>query len=266
MGVDLVKKRLLDVAFASEKRMNVLLFLRNGAKEMDTLLELMDTNRNSLLPQMKILEEHYLIIHYNDTYELTTIGKVVVDDMIPLLDKIGVFDIDIDYWGSRDLDFIPSPLLDKIGQLNDCKIITPHITELFSVHKSFNMDYKVSPQVYVVTTTLYPNFDSIIEELLESNVDFYYIVSQELLNKLRTEYQKEITSFINNEFFHMYVYTKKMKFLYFTFDSVHSLISAFNKKGVFDHKFMLCQGQSAVDWTKELYDHILKDSIAVTEI
>ncbi|WMW25573.1 winged helix-turn-helix domain-containing protein [Methanolobus sediminis] len=261
-----MKKRLLDVAFASEKRMNVLLSLQDGAKEMATLLELTDTNRNSLLPQMKILEEHYMVIHYNDTYELTTIGKLIVADMVPLLDKIDVIDIDVDYWGNRDLDFIPSPLLEKIGQLKNCEIINPPITELFSMHKSFNTDYKVSTRVYVVTTTLYPNFESIIAELLESNVDFYYIVSQELLDKLRTEYHKELTSFINNEFFHMYVYTKEMKFLYFTFDDVHSLISAFNKKGEFDHKFMLCKGQSAVDWTKELYNSILEDSIAVAEI
>jgi predicted transcriptional regulator len=262
----LTKKRLLDVAFASEKRMNVLLFLHGGAKEMATLLELMDTSRNSLLPQMKILEEHYLIIHYNDTYELTTIGKLLVDNMIPLVDKTNVIDIDVDYWGSRDLDFIPSYLLKKIGQLNHCEIINPDITELFSMHKSFNIDYKVSSRVYVVTTTLYPNFNSNIAELLENNVDFYYIVSQELLNKLRTEYKKEFTSFISNKFFHMYIYTKEMKFLYFTFDSVHSVISAFNNNGEFDYKFMLCKGQSAVDWTKELYDHILKDSTAVTEI
>lgn len=261
-----MKKRLLDVLFASEKRTNVLLFLQDGAKEMATLLELLDTKRNSLLPQMKILEEHHLIIHYNDTYELTTIGKLIVDDMIPLLDKTDVIDIDVDYWGSRNLDFIPPHLLEKIGHLKNCEIITPHITELFSMHKSFNVDYKVSPHVYVVTTTLYPNFDSIITELIENNVDFHYVVSQELFKKLRTEYQKEFAGFISSEFFHMYVYNKEMKFLYFTFDSVHSIISAFNKKGDFDHKFMLCTGQSAVDWTKELYDHILEDSIVVSEI
>lgn len=115
-----MKKRLLDVLFASEKRTNVLLFLQDGAKEMATLLELLDTKRNSLLPQMKILEEHHLIIHYNDTYELTTIGKLIVDDMIPLLDKTDVIDIDVDYWGSRDLDFIPPHLLEKIGHLKNC--------------------------------------------------------------------------------------------------------------------------------------------------
>lgn len=261
-----MKKRLLDVVFASDKRKNVLLFLQDGAKEMNTLLELLDTTRHSLLPQMKILKEHRLIFQYNGTYELTTIGQLIVKDMIPLLNKIDVIDVGVDYWGSRRLDFIPAHLIEKIGQLKDCEIINPPITELFSMHKSFNVDYKVSPRVYVVTSTLYPNFDSMITELLDNDVDFHYVVSQELFHKIRTEYQKEFTDFINNEFFHMYVYTKEMKFLYFTFDSVHSLISALNDNGEFDYKFMLCKGQSAVEWTRELYEYILKDSTPVNEI
>lgn len=261
-----MNKQLVDVIFASEKRKNVLLSMKDGAKEMENLLDLLGTTRHALLPQMKILEEHYMISHYGDTYELTTIGKLVVTDMIPLLNKISVIESDIDYWGSRNLDFIPSNLLGKIDQLQNCEIITPSLTELFSMHKSINIDYKKSPYIHVVTTTLYPNFDLIIAEILENNVDFFYIVSQELHEKLKTEYKKQFENFINNKFFHMYVYTKEMNFLYFTFDSIHFLISALNDNNEFDHKFMLCKGQSAVDWIKELFDYYLKDSTVITEL
>ena len=261
-----MKKPLLDVLFMSEKRKTVLLLLKDSAKEMDTLLKSLKTSRQSLLPQIKILEEHHLVIHYDDTYKLTTIGKLIVDEMIPLINKTEVLDSDIDYWGNHNLDFIPSYLLEKIDQLKNCEIINPSLTELFSTHKSLNPEYKVSPSVYTVTTILYPEFDSIVTEMLENNVDFYYIVSQELLNKIRTEYQDEFANFIKNRSFNMYVYNKEMKFLYFTFDSVHSLITMLKNNGEFDHKFMLCRSQSAVDWTKELFDYYLKDSSPVTEL
>lgn len=261
-----MKKTLLDVIFASEKRKVVLLLLRDGAKETEYLLKCLDTTRQALLPQMKVLEKHSLISHYDDAYELTTIGKLIVDDMGPLLSKTEVFDSDIDYWGSRNLDFIPSYLLEKIAQLRNCEIINPSLTELFNVHKSFNPDYEVSPTVYTVTTMLYPNFDSIVTEMLENNVEFQYIVSQELLNMIRTEYHEEFAKFIKNKSFNMYVYNKEMNFLYFTFDSVHSLICMLKNNGGFDHKFMLCRGQSAVNWVKELFEYYLKDSTPITEI
>ncbi len=261
-----MKKPLLDVLFMSEKRKTVLLLLENGEKKMDELLDHLKTSRQSLLPQMKILEEHHMVTHYDDIYELTTIGKLIVHCMAPLLDQIEVIDNNLDYWGSRELDFIPTHLLEKIGHLDECEIINPPLHELYSMHKSLNPKYEVSPIVYVVTNILYPDFESIVAEILENNVDLQYIVSQELFSKIKTKYQKEFTAFLANRSFNMYVCNRDMKFLYFTFDSVHSLLTVLNNKGEFDHKFMLCEGQYAIDWVKELFEYYLEDSTQITEI
>ena len=93
-----ISKPLLDVICKSEKRKGALLLLQDGAKEMEEILKSLDTNRQALLPQIRVLEEHYLVNHQNDVYKLTTIGKLLVDEMVPLLDIIEVLDIDIDYW------------------------------------------------------------------------------------------------------------------------------------------------------------------------
>ena len=82
---------------------------------MESLLKSLDTNRPTLLPQMRVLEESHLIVHYNDSYELTTLGKIVIDKMLPLLDTLEVFDVDIDYWGAHGpqvrtgIPFVPTP-------------------------------------------------------------------------------------------------------------------------------------------------------------
>ena len=52
-----MKKALLDVLYASDKRMRVLLLLKEEPKETQELLKFLDTTRQALLPQMKILEE-----------------------------------------------------------------------------------------------------------------------------------------------------------------------------------------------------------------
>jgi predicted transcriptional regulator len=261
-----LKKPLLEVIFASEKRKKVLLLLRDGAKEMEALLMSLDTTRQALLPQIKVLKEHYLVDHYDDTYELTAIGKLIVDEMIPFLGIVEVLDVDVEYWGTRNLDFAPSYLLEKMDELKNCEIICPSLTELFSMHKSLNPEYNVSTSVYTVTTILYPNFDSIIRELLEANVTLYYIFSQEVFNKIKAEYRAEFADYIKNKSFNMYVYNKDMNLLYFTFDSVHSLVCMLKSNGEFDHKFMLCKGKSAVEWTKRLYEYYLKDSTPIKEI
>jgi predicted transcriptional regulator len=76
-----------------------------------------------LLPQIRILKEHHLVSHDRDIYELTTIGKLIVDEMSPLLDTVNFFEVDIDYWGTHNLDFIPPHLWKRIGELEFCRFI-----------------------------------------------------------------------------------------------------------------------------------------------
>ncbi len=112
-----MKKALVDVLFASDKRRKALILLREGPKEMETISTSLEITRRELVPQMKILKAHHLVSHYEDTYELTAIGKLIVDEMVPLLDKVGVLDTDIDYWGTRKLDFIPPLFLKEYWNL-----------------------------------------------------------------------------------------------------------------------------------------------------
>lgn len=98
-----MKKQLIDVVFASDKRKNVLLLLKDGPEKMEDLLNSLETSRQALLPQIRILEEHNLVADSNDVYGLTTIGKLVVEEMVPLLEKVRVFDNNIEFWGTHNL-------------------------------------------------------------------------------------------------------------------------------------------------------------------
>jgi predicted transcriptional regulator len=260
-----MKKPLLDVIFASEKRKKILILLKDGAQEMETILSSLNTTRQAVLPQIRILEEHYLVAHYDDTYELTTIGKLIVDEMVSLVGTLEAFDVDIDYWGTRRLDFLPPHLLKKMSELRNCKIINPPITELYSLHKSFNPE-SMPRSVYIVTTIFYPDFYLIIEEMLENDLTIYYIVSQELFDKIRTEYPEEFEGLMKYETFNIYVYNKKMNFLFFTLDEVHLLIQFLRRDANFANKYVLCNTESSVRWGKELFEYCLKDSTQITEI
>jgi predicted transcriptional regulator len=260
-----MKKPLLDVIFASEKRKGVLLLLRDGAKEMDFLLRSLNTNRQALLPQMKILEEHYLIDHYDDTYELTTVGRLTVDEMASLVGTLDTFDIDIEYWGTRNLDFIPLFLLKRMNDLRECKIITPPITELYSLHKTYH-EKKITKYVYTFGNLFYPDYRTKFTEMIDNSITINYIISEDLLNKVRTEYYEDFKVFIKSKYFNLYVYNKKMNFLFFTFDDYHIVINSLKKDGDFDNKYMLCNTEDALKWGKDLFEYYLKDSTLITEI
>ncbi|WP_370574986.1 helix-turn-helix transcriptional regulator [Methanomethylovorans sp.] len=235
-----MKKALLDVIFASKKRKEALLLLKDGAREMEALLKSLGTSRQALLPQMKILEKHSLVNHSKDSYELTVIGKLIVEEISPLLNTIEVLDTDIDYWGTHELGFIPQHLLSRINELEDCEIINPSLTELYSIHKAINIKNKTSVSVYIVTSFLYPNFKQIFTEMFAQKMNVYFVVSIELLDKIKKEYLEDFEEVIKSKYFNFFVYRQNMDFSFFITDDHHILINLLRKDRGFDNKYILC--------------------------
>ncbi|MDP2218337.1 MAG: winged helix-turn-helix domain-containing protein [Methanolobus sp.] len=259
-----MRKPLLDVVFKSEKRKGVLLLLQDGAKEMEYLLKFIDTNRQALLPQIRILEEHYLIDHYDDTYELTTIGKLIVDEMTPLLGIIETFDVDIDYWGTHSLNFIPPHLLERINELGKCAVVSPSITEIHEAHKIIETASK--KYHYAITTFFYPNFRDIFSGILSEGADMHVIISQSLFDKLEIDNYNDIKELLSNDLVHFYLYPNKMNLLSFVYSEQMVMIGLLTINGSFDNKHVVCENLTAINWAKDVFDYYLKNSTPITEI
>jgi predicted transcriptional regulator len=265
-GCAFIKKGLLEVIFASEKRKESLLILRDGPKEMEYLLKSLGTTRQALLPQIRILENHYLITHSYDVYELTTIGKMIVEHMEPIINKTEVFENDIDYWGTHDLDFIPPHLLERINELGYCRLIKPNITELYEINKEFHEATKKSKSHYIVTTFLHPNFPELTADLTSANVEIYFITSQVLLDKLLEENYDEFSMLLKNKLIHVFVYPRKMDFQFVSVNDYYTMMALLKIGQEVDVSYVLCNSQKSLKWGKDFFDFYLNDSTEITEI
>jgi predicted transcriptional regulator len=103
-NVLVVNEKLIDIIFSCEERKNILLFLKSGPQEMEFILESLETSREALLPHMGILEDSFLVTGFDDIWELTVIGQLMVSKMIALLSTADVLDSGIDYWGTHSLE------------------------------------------------------------------------------------------------------------------------------------------------------------------
>ncbi|QLC49010.1 winged helix-turn-helix domain-containing protein [Methanolobus zinderi] len=260
-----MKRALQDVVFASEKRKNVLLLLQDGPKKMDTLLNAVDTNRQSLLPQLRILEEHHLIDHYDDTYELTTMGKLVIDETAPSIELMEFLDTNIDYWGTRNLDFIPSILLSRIKELGNCRIVNPTVTELHEMDKEFSRAAEQSESLYGVTNYFHPNFPGLFSKMAEKGLKVHFILSEDLADKLHSENYGDFNKLLKNNLFSFSVYPGKLNVMSFMFHDNHLMMHMLDKKEKFDNKYILCENEEAIYWANELFEYYEQKSRPISE-
>lgn len=261
-----MKKSLLDVIFASEKRKNALLLLQDEAKEMEYLLKSLDTTRQALLPQIRILEEHHLVSHDGDTYDLTTIGKLIIDKIAPLISTVNTFDVDIDYWGTHSLNFIPPHLFKRINELKACTVIEIPLHEIYEENKQFTEGAKKSKSIYTITSHAFPNFKKILTELIANDVSISIIVTKELFENLRHKHINIITESIKSPNIRLYMYPSSLDFLQISINDYNILLELLTKDGNPDNKDVICSSESALQWGKELFEHYLKDSTPITEL
>ncbi|MDW7731978.1 MAG: hypothetical protein SCH66_06075 [Methanolobus sp.] len=82
------KESLLDVLIESELRLDLLLSLREGAKEVGILITALGVDEHSLLPHINILHDYHLITICSERYELTSMGEILLDQVISLLSQL----------------------------------------------------------------------------------------------------------------------------------------------------------------------------------
>ncbi len=238
--------------------------LMKGPSKMDTILKSLDTSRPALIPQMKILEEHYLIIESNDTYKLTNIGNLIIDEIAPAINIIDIFDDDLEYWGTHDLDFIPQHLLKRINEIKPYTVMSNiPLTEISEPSKTALNSAKTSKYQTSVTTFLFPKFPSILADFKENGVHMCLVVSEKLLSKIKEEKDEELRKLLNDDLNKIYLYPEKMNFMSFGHNEHSFMMRLLTKEGNYDHNYVIAYGPSALKWGKELFDYYLKDSIQV---
>ncbi|AFV22833.1 hypothetical protein Mpsy_0624 [Methanolobus psychrophilus R15] len=259
-------KPLIEVLFMSEKRKNTLLLLHDGAKEMEIVLKTLNTTRQALLPQIRILEEHHLVSHHRDMYELTTIGNLIVNQMSPLMGTLEALDTDIDYWGTHHLDSIPPHLLARINELGRCKIINPPLIEYFHDYNDFYEASKKSKSLFKMTTFFYPKDEIAFSELVARNVNINLIITPNLLEKMRTNKSAIFAELIKDKKLHLYVYPTEMGFLSISYNDYYTKIRLLKNGNEFSHKLALCSNPESFKWGKELFEHYLKEATPISEL
>ncbi len=259
-------KPLIDVIFRSEKRKRTLLLLKEQPASMEYLLDRLNTTRQALLPQIRILEDHFLVTGHDDVYELTTIGKLVVDEMHPLMGTVKVLDNDIDYWGTHIFDFIPDHLLIKIRELQDFRTISPSLSEMFELNREYYEYAKQSDSMYKVTTYFHPDFPAFFEELTGNNVNIRFVITEDAFAKLRSERSEDFEKLLGNELIDMFVYPGKLDLLTYTFNDHCILMRLLKNNGETDVTHIMCSNPSAVEWGRELFEYFLQDALPVTEM
>src|SRR5690606_3190104 len=125
-----MQHKLIDVVFRSQKRVDLTLLCEEELRTMEEIKTFLEVHPTSILHQINRLTDSDIVIQKNSSYELTDMGEHVFKKVQSLVNVLTLLERD-NYWIEHDLSGIPQYLLDRIGDLKDCKLVEADPSQIF---------------------------------------------------------------------------------------------------------------------------------------
>lgn len=258
---------LLELIFLSNRRKQLLLFLKDGPKNMDEIKGALDVTSTAILPQIKKLKEKSLVVQEEKSYRLSLIGKVLVEKMQPLVNIVDVFEDNFDYWAERDLQGIPPAFRKRLGELKKSKLIQPDLDRMFELDPEIVENISKSTRILECIAYFDPSLISICQELAKDGVEFSFLMSEPVFQRYSVDYLEDFRSMLSLENTKFFLYSGELRIANLTVTDRFVMISLFPKNQKhFDRESLISYDPSALKFGDELFDELLRNSTRITQI
>lgn len=257
---------LIDLVFRSEKRKNLLILLDSGSKSIDEIRNALDVTSTSILPQIKKLIDHDLIVQEDKMYKLTVLGEFIIKKIKPLISALEVVEKNNSYWTGHDLNAIPRYLLERISELGDCTFIEPDLNHIYEPSQEIIDSMSNANQASTFASYFNPAYLPLYLELGRKDAELSLNFNQSLWSHLSNEHSNMINELMSMDNVSLYISKEGIKLTEVTVTDKIMLLGLFDKNGKFDQQFVMSSEPSALLWSHELFDYFKRLSRQVNKI
>lgn len=255
-----------DTIWLSEKRKNLLLLLMEGPRDIEQIKTSLNVTSKAMMPQIKILKKQGLVLQNENTYMLSEIGKLVVGNMLPLLNTLEVLEENKEYWTSRNTSVIPQEQFMRLGELGECMVIEPDLNHLFDLPREFTENLIKSRCIMSSLSYYHPLYSSLYSRLAKSGAEMEIVLTKSVFDRLKNDCRDELETLLDSENTVVKVCEENLKLPTIAVTEKFMYICLFDKQGKYDHRKVMSFDASALRWGRELFIHYNELSQKVIEI
>lgn len=252
-----MKQSLINLIFFSERRKELLLLLREEPRDIDTIKELLDIDAGSIQPHIKKMKDAHLLIEEKKVYRLTEMGKIIVENLIPFLNTVDVFEVSDDYWKTRDLTQIPDFLLERIDELGHCELLEPDVDHMLETPKVFMDNMLSSKEVLTFVSYFHPESPSLYADLARNGTRITLCTTESVIMRLFSSFPEEAERFSKNENSKIFVCQKPVSIPSIVVTDKFLSLKLFENDGKLRDQLLISTEKRALDWGRELFWHCI---------
>ena len=260
-----MKQCLLNLILFSGRRKDLLLLLKEKPRDIDTIKELLSVDAGSIQPHIKKMRDAHLIIEEKKAYRLSEIGKIIVENMEPLLNTIKVFEVNDDYWKTRDLTQIPDFLLERIDELGHCELLEPDAEHLFETPRAFLEKLLSSKEVLTFVSYFHPESPSLYADIAENGTKQVICMTENVIERLFSSFPEEAERLSRNKNSKMFVCRKPAPIPSIVVTDRFLALKLLENDGKLRDQILISTEEKALGWGKELFWHCIKVTESLEE-
>lgn len=233
--------------------------LASGPKDIDEIKDTLNVKACAVMPQIKKLKDMDIIEQRGNIYELSDIGEVIVEKMLPLTSLLDVFDGNKDYWPKHDRKPIPRHLIKKLDMLGKCTLEEPDLDHLFEFPKELLNSVYTSKTLKSFYSYFCPDCPTIQATCAENGAEVHLILEEKVYNRTKNDFEDEFNVMLENNV-SLYIYSGEIKVSSFMVADDFMMLKLFGKDGEFDHRKIMSFNPGALEWCGELAQYYIDNS------
>lgn len=195
---------LLTTITASDKRKRILLQIREfGPQSLDDIRNILRVPTTSILPQIRILEDHDLIRKEQKQWTLTHVGMIITEKLFSLVRITDVLDKNQQYWYAHAIETLPPEFIIRISDLGNYSITSSDTIHTFIPKNTFHEQMEKTRFFRGMSATIHPDHLLLYLRLARAGRDISHITTQkayEILVICYPDEMKELSEMKPNAF------------------------------------------------------------------
>jgi predicted transcriptional regulator len=246
--------------FRSELKLNLLLSLKEGGKELSDLRDELGSSGSTIIHALQDLEELNLTRKTEKTYELTSMGEIFSIFLKDASSMMTVLEDFQDFWLRHEVETIPLELLKRIGELDGSYLVQDTRTDLAKVHITFQEILLTSRKVKGASPIFHPDYISVFQNLLNIGAKVQLVLTHDVLDRMLSLVDpRELSEYIVDDMLSIFLLDDLRVALTVTENSFS--LGLFSVDGTYDYGMdLISNTESAIKWGEQLFDELLSRS------
>ena len=251
----------IKILLFSNKRKDLLLMLKDGARSIDELRDELEISMPNLIPHLKILENAKLIWRKKKNVHLTERGLLCVEALINFLNSIEIINNYEEFWKNHDINGIPEPFLMKIHELGNCEILEYSSASVYEPFRKFSKYLLGIKELKRVSPVFHPQCYQIFTDMVRKGKKVQIILPEEVISEIRGGNRKIIERFIAQKNAQLMICRYPVR-VGLTLTETFLSLGLFLRDGHFDvYRELLSFDESAIKWGRDLFEFYRKHSV-----